>query len=394
MNEAAISADAGTEQSKGFLVAGNRLTLLTEGPERLEALIALIAGAQRSLRLLYYTYASDHAGAAVRDALLAALGRGVAVSIIIDGFGSHVDDAFFRPLEAGGAVLCRFIPRFGRRFLLRNHQKMVLADDVRVLIGGFNVQDDYFLPSTDPGGWRDLGLIMEGPGVRPLAGYFRALTRWARRPRPPMRDLRRALGRWSQSSGPVRWLLGGPTRRLNPWARRIKDDLRAASRLDMIAAYFIPNPAMLRRIGAVAKRGPARVVTAAKSDNLSTIAAARHTYHLLLKRGVEVYEFQPSKLHTKLIIVDDIVYIGSANFDMRSLYVNLEVMLRIEDRAFADHLRAYVDGECAQSEQVTEDAHRRAGGWLSRLRWGLAYYLLAVVDVRLTRRLNFGVGQD
>src|SRR5437868_3734488 len=84
--------------------------------------------------------------------------------------------------------------------------------------------------------------------------------------------------------------------------------------------------------------GPA---TAAQSNNLPPTAAARHTYRLLLKRGVRIFEFQPCKLHTKLIVIDNAVYIGSANFDMRSLYLNLEVMLRIEDPAFADHLRTY-----------------------------------------------------
>ncbi|AGH50073.1 phospholipase D [Sphingomonas sp. MM-1] len=391
----AIGGDAGRVEHGGdFVVAGNRLALLTEGPERLEALIALIADARASLRLLYYTYAADQAGRAVRDALLAALDRGVRVSLIVDGFGSPANQAFFHPLEARGADICRFIPRFGRRYLLRNHQKLALADDGRALIGGFNIEDAYFVPPSRPEAWRDLGLVVEGPAAERLAGYFDALAAWAATPRARMRDLRRALGQWSQLAGPVRWLIGGPTRRLNPWARAVKDDIRAARRLDMIAAYFIPNPAMVRRIGNAAQRGPVRIVTAAKSDSLSTVAAARHTYRRLLRRGVGIYEFQPCKLHTKLIVVDDTVYIGSANFDIRSLYLNLELMLRIEDRAFADHLHGYVDGECAASRHVTRAIHRRESGWLARLRWRMAYYLLAVVDARLTWRLNFGVDAD
>jgi cardiolipin synthase len=159
----------------------------------------------------------------------------------------------------------------------------------------------------------------------------------------------------------------------------------------MIAAYFAPTPRMLRGIERIARRGgTARVVTAAKSDNNATIAAARHTYHRLLKRGVELFEYQPLKLHTKLFVIDDVVHVGSANFDVRSLFLNLEIMLRIDDPAFAAFMRRYVDGEIAQSRAITVADHERAG-WLTRLKWALAYYLVAVVDGNVTRRLNFGI---
>lgn len=381
----------GHSADEGFVVAGNRLTLLVEGPDLLDAVIGLIDEARTSLRLLYYIFVDDGAGKRVRDALLAALERGVTVSLVVDGFGSDLSDDFLRPLVRADADVCRFIPRFGRRYLLRNHQKLLIADHHRAVIGGFNIEEDYFRDPAGAHAWRDLGLQVEGPAARRLAGYFDALAGWARQPRAKMRDLRRALRRWSEPSGPARWLLGGPTRRLNPWARAVKRDMRRARRLDMISAYFLPNPAMLRRIETVARRGRARVMTAAKSDNLATIAGARHTYRRLLRQGVDIYEYQPCKLHTKLIVVDDIVYLGSANFDMRSLYLNLEVMLRIEDKAFAAHMRDYVDGELAHAERISRELHRRRSSWLSRLQWAAAYFLLAVVDARLTRRLNFGV---
>ena len=111
----------------------------------------------------------------------------------------------------------------------------------------------------------------------------------------------------------------------------------------MIFAYFAPPGAMLRRIGRLGRRGRARIITAAKSDNNATIAAARHSYSRLLRRHVEMYEYQPAKLHTKLAIVDDIVHIGSSNFDYRSLYINMEIMLRIKDAAFADAMRGYFE---------------------------------------------------
>jgi cardiolipin synthase len=373
-----------------FLVDGNRLRLLTEGPERLAALIELIDGARSNLRLLYYTYSDDEAGRRVRAALLAAVARGVSVSLIVDGFGSDAGSAFFVPLEVAGADVCRFIPRFGRRYLLRNHQKLALADMSRVIIGGFNIENDYF--GDAPGAaWRDLGVLVEGPAANRLAGYFDALARWAHRPKPRMRDLRHALYRWSEPRGQVRWLLGGPTRRLSPWARTVRKDMRRARGLAMISAYFAPNPAVLRRIEAVAQRGLARIITPAKLDHGAMIAAARHCYARLLRRGVEIYEYQPTKLHTKLYIADNAVHLGSANFDMRSLFLNLELMLRVEDPAFADHCRRYFEGELLKSQRITLEEHRARSTIFNKVKWALAYFVVAVLDNRLTRRLNFGV---
>ena len=205
-----------------------------------------------------------------------------------------------------------------------------------------------------------------------------------------MRDLRRALYRWSEPRGQVRWLLGGPTRRLSPWARTVRKDMRRARGLEMIFAYFAPNPAVLRRIEAVARRGSARIITPAKLDHSSMIGAARHCYARLLRRGVEIYEYQPTKMHTKLFVADDVVHLGSANFDIRSLVLNLELMLRVEDPAFAAHCGRYFEGELAQSRRITAEEHRARSTLFNRIMWGLAYFVVAVVDNRLTRRLNFG----
>lgn len=375
--------------SQHTTIGGVSLTLYTEGADKLEALLDLIATAQTSLRLFYYIFAKDEAGGKVRDALAEACRRGVRVSLTIDGFGSTASDAFLEPLHKAGGDICRFLPRFGRRYLLRNHQKMALADDRRALIGGFNIADDYF---ADEGirHWRDLGLGIDGEPARRLAGYYDALAAWSRQPQAGLRTLRRTLGRWSDQEGELRWLLGGPTRRLNPWARAVKHDLRGATKLDLISAYFVPSPIMLGRIAAVGRRGgAANVMTAAKSDSEITIAAARHSYHRLLKHHVQIWEYRPARLHTKLLVLDDAVYIGSANFDMRSLYLNLELMLRIEDKGFADRMRAYAEGERHLAQAITPQLHRRRRTLLARFRWSLAYFIVGILDSGLTRRLNF-----
>lgn len=372
-----------------FVVDGNRLTLLPGGAERLTALLALIDGAKRSLRLLYYIYTADDSGRRVRDALAAALARGVTVRMIVDGFGSSAPPEFFAGLKHAGADICHFLPRYGRRYLLRNHQKLALADERRVIIGGFNIQNDYF---DDAHGWRDLGLILDGPAADRLAGYFDALAKWTHQDHARISDLRHIVTRWSEKGqGKVRWLLGGPTRALSPWALDMRRELGGAKRVEMIAAYFAPNPRMLRLIERVTKRGgQARIVTPARSDHKIAVAAARHLFARLLRRGVEMFEYQATKLHTKLFLIDDVVQIGSANFDIRSLYLNMELMLRIDDPAFAAAMRAYFEGEIGHSREITEAAHAKAS-WLDRMRWSAAYFVMAVVDANVTRRLNFGV---
>jgi len=372
-------------------VDGNALTLIPDGPERFEALIALIDGAKTSLRLLYYTYRADASGAAVRDSLMRALARGVKVALLIDGFGSSTTpDNYFADLSEAGATFCRFNPSYGRRYLLRNHQKLAMADDARVLIGGFNVGDDYFGRSSD-GAWRDIGLMVAGPAAARLAPYYDALMDWAKTKGARMRELRRLIHLHSETKGLLQWQFGAPMRRLSPWAVSTSRDLVQANDVEMIAAYFAPTGGVIKRLARASGRGRARLITAAKSDNGATIAAARFTYTRLLKRGVEIFEYQPTKLHSKLLVMDDVVQIGSSNFDIRSLYLNLELMLRVDNAEFAGLMRQYFEGEISDSLRITPKLHAKRATLANRIKWALSFFLVTSADYTVTRRLNFGV---
>ena len=378
------------DPDRGLLVDGNRLTLFTEGPDRLEALLGLIDGAGRSVRLLYYMYRNDHAGNQVYAAMERALDRGVSVSLLVDGFGAYTPDQYFTPLIAKGLTFCRFHPTYGRRYLIRCHQKLALADEERVLIGGFNVEEDYFEESGIPGAWRDLGLLVDGPAAARLAPYYDELVGWALIKGARIRALNRIIHRYSENHGVLQWTFGGPTRGLSPWARATSRDLLTSGDVEMIAAYFAPTWAMLRRIGGIGRKGRARIITAAKSDNHATIAAARYTYKNLLRRGVEIFEYQPTKLHTKLVVLDDIVHIGSSNFDIRSLYLNLEMMLRVDDPDFAQLLRSYFEHELGQSLPITDELNRKRSSWWTRLIQAISFFLVTSADYTITRRLNLG----
>ena len=388
-NDMPMAEAAPTPPNRSLLVDGNRLTLLPDGPERLSVLIGMIDNAKSSVRLLYYIYRDDGAGQLIHEAMERALDRGVAVSLLIDGFGAYTPNQYFAPLVKKGLTYCRFHPTLGRRYLIRCHQKLVLADDRRVMIGGFNIEDSYF-GTVEDGAWRDLGLMVEGPAAARLAPYYDELIGWAQVKGSRIRALNRIIHRYSENHGALQWTFGGPTRGLSPWATATSRDLLSSKDVEMIAAYFAPTWAMLRRIGRVGRRGRARIITAAKSDNHATIAAARYTYKNLLRRGVEIFEYQPTKLHTKLVVLDDIVHIGSSNFDIRSLYLNLEMVLRVDDPAFAMLLRDYFERELGACQPITSELHRKRSGLWTRLVQAISFFLVTSADYTITRRLNLG----
>ncbi|HEU4821003.1 MAG TPA: phospholipase D-like domain-containing protein [Qipengyuania sp.] len=371
-------------------VGDHRLEFFPAGDDRRDAILAIIRGARRSLKLVFYIFAEDAISTLVRDELTAAAGRGVRVMLIIDRFGSSASEAFLAPLcDAGGAF--RYAnPRWTQRYLIRNHQKMILADDAVAIFGGFNIADDYFAP-PEVNGWTDLAVRIEGPAVEGLVQWFGRLDRWTGDAGPHFREVRRAVREWDWSAGELRWLVGGPTRGISTWARCVSEDLAQGRRLDMLMAYFSPPFRLMGRIGRIARLGETRLVMAGKSDNAATIGAARSLYRYLLRRGARIWEFSPCKLHTKLIVLDDTVYIGSANFDMRSLYLNLEIMLQVKDAALAERMRGFISQHIAASEEITPALHaRRATPW-NRLRWWLGWALVSVVDYTVTRRLNLGL---
>jgi cardiolipin synthase len=387
--------DVAEQRAHTIAIEGNKLTPIIEGPEILAALMKLIEGAKVSLRLLYYIYTADRTGAAVRDALLRAIDRGVQVSLLIDGFGSgRTHEGYFRELHERGARFCRFNPSYGRQYLLRNHQKLALADaeteECRILIGGFNIQNGYFA-RIDEVGWRDLGLLVEGPAAARVMPYYDALMSWSLSRRSKLKTLRAVVRRYSEHEGRLQWLYGGPMQLKSPWGLATLRDLAAAHDLEMMVAYFAPMGGILDRIGAVARRGRARVIIPAKSDNPPTIDAARSTYARLLRQRVRIFEYQPTKLHAKMLVMDDVVHIGSSNFDLRSLYLNMEMMLRVDHPEFAQMMRNYFEHELGNSLEITAAVYKQRATLFRRIKWRIAWLLVATLDYTVTRRLALRV---
>lgn len=378
-------------------VEGNTLQLLVDCDARLQRYIALVEQAQRSIDVISYVFEDDATGRQVRDAFVAAARRGVTLRLVVDSFGSgDTDHAFFDDLREAGAAIEYFSRRWRSSYLIRNHQKMLIIDGDTLLFGGFNISDCYF-DGRGVSGWTDLGLMLKGPAAAGMVDWFERLFVFTQKNDGQWLKLRRLITGWQRAnppSGAFNWLVGGPTQRLSPWARAIRADLATAQRIDMAMAYFSPGQGMLRRLGRMARRGTARLITAARSDNAATIGAARLLYGYLLRRGVEVLEYQPQRLHMKLVVADDAVYVGSANFDMRSLFLNLEVMLRIDDPALAAQARAILDKMADTSEVISPEWVKQRGTLLTRMRWVMSWFVVSMLDYGVVRRLNFGLETD
>lgn len=379
---------------KRFDISGHRLHILHAPDDRLQALLGMIAAAQHSIALSMYMFDNDTSGTEVRDALVVAAKRGVKVALLVDSFGSaKLPASFFQPLEDAGGQYCFFSSRWRLSYFIRNHQKILIADDIHALVGGYNITDQYFGRRGDQS-WEDLGLAISGPEVARISGYLTELIELSADGGVRLLALRRLIREWQPGDGKLQWLVGGPTNHLSPWALSLKRDLQNARLIDIVAAYFSPTQSILRRIAKAARHGGAvRLVLAGKTDNGATIGAARILYGYLLKRQVRICEYQPRLLHTKLLIIDDAAYIGSANLDIRSLFINKELMLRIHDSDLADYLRGLADSLAQQSDTQTPELHRSRLSWFNRLRWSLAYLLVNSVDYNIGRRISSRITQ-
>ena len=375
-----------------FHIAGHDLHVVHSPQDRLGAVLGLIARAEKSIQMFFYMFGDDATGREVRDALVAAANNGVHVQLIIDSFGSgNVSDRFFDALvEAGGCYHC-FSTRKGLGYIIRNHQKILIADSAHALVGGFNITDDYFGRAGD-NSWEDLGIIVSGAQAQKLSDYFEDLARASNNGKVRYRSIRNIIHQWRPGIGQVQWLLGGPTNRISPWAITFKRSLEAGKKFDIVSAYFSPSQTILRRLAKAAKHNKgSRLVVAGKTDNNATIAAARLLYRYLIRRKTRIFEFQSRPLHMKLMVIDDTVYIGSANLDVRSMFINLEIMVRIKDAGLALHMRKLIDELVTQSEEQTRILLKARDSYWSRFKAALAYFLVNSVDYTIGRRITFGL---
>ena len=373
-----------------FAVEDNEVRFYHEPSDRLNAVIGLIDMAEKQIRTFFYFVGEDEVGKAFMKALCRACKRGVDVQLVIDAVGSdETPDEFFNEFLREGGTWHKFSAAWSTKALIRNHQKILIVDEQHAIVSGFNMAAGYFDKAQPPeNSWEDMGVLVSGPDACQLCDYYEKLIEIAKQKKVRLRDVRRLVRHWHGDKGEVEWTIGGPGR-LSPWVRSLKRDLEKGEQLDMVAAYFSPGRGIMRRIVKIARRGKARLILAGKTDHQITIAAHRLTHGYLLKRKTDIYEYQPRRLHMKCVVIDDIVYAGSSNMDARSLFVNLEIMVRIESSEAAAHIRERIDRMAEESIHVTKQIHDENNGFFTRIYRSVAYFLVSTMD----KTVSGGIGR-
>lgn len=367
--------------------SGSEWKWLRNGEEIFPALLSAIDDARQSVCLESYIYAAKEPGVSVCDALIRAVERGVRVRVLVDGLGSYeLPEEFWLPLRAVGGEVRVFNPISLRRLGIRNHRKLLICDDRVAVVGGFNVAPEY-LGDGVVSGWLDLGLRVEGAPVADLAASFDEMFARAEFLHKRFTRLRRPEARRIVERAQTRLLLSGPGRGRNPIQRALLRDLHHARNVWIMVPYFLPSLYFRRAVSGVARRGGAvQLVLPGKSDVALSHLAGQSVYRRLLKAGVAIFEYEPQVLHAKLFVVDDAVYVGSSNLDPRSLSINYELMIRIEDRQLADAARGIFRDAQGHCRVVRLEEWRKSRTLWMRLKQRWAHFILTRVDPYIARR--------
>ena len=216
------------------------------------------------------------------------------------------------------------------------------------------------------------------------SGGFTALFDASNLETRQLRPLARFLHSQRASLDGASVMVGGPGGRQSVLKRALRNDLQSARRVDIAAAYFLPSRQLRRLLRLAARRGTVRVLLPEQSDVAVSRLASQHLYARMLRRGAALWEYQPQVMHTKALVVDDVVYVGSANLDTRSLQLNFELLVRLPSPLLAEQLRVRIDHDCALAKQVPADWPRHRT-MLQRLKQRWSHFLLARVDPFVAR---------
>jgi cardiolipin synthase A/B len=351
------------------------------------ALLAAIDSAQQSIRLESYIYAADALGERFRDALIRARLRGVQVRVLVDALGSmSLPDAFWKPLRAVGGDVRLFNPLSLDRMGIRNHRKLLACDERIAFVGGFNISSEYDGDGVTAG-WFDLGLRVGGTLAAELAATFEEMFAHAAFQHKHFIRFRKSAARKLVLNPREQILLSGPGRGRNPFKRALRADLARATEVRIMAAYFLPTWSIRQDLTRIVRRGgTVQLILPGKSDVVISQLAGRSLYRRFLRARVQIHEYQPQILHAKLIIADNVVYVGSANLDPRSLDINYELMIRFEHPDLAAEARAIFARSLTHCRPITLAEWRQSRTLWRRLKQRWAYWLLVRIDPYLARR--------
>lgn len=361
------------------LVEGNRVTLLRNGPQTLEAMRHAMRAARDHIHLETFIIRDDEVGRSIADLLIKKRSEGVQVRMIHDSIGSlKTPQEFFQRLKDAGVAVFEFNPvepgDQSEDWSLNNrdHRKILIVDGKIAFTGGINFYDVYAgSPSSAniSGGargvhgelyWRDTHIQVEGPVVADFQRLFLAM--WNHRDEPvdtpadffpQLEDRGNALVRVISS------LPDQPVPHI--YATYLSAIVNARKSVHLTQAYFLPGDQMVASLTGSARRGvDVKIIVPGESDFWMPIAAGRYRYSELLEAGVKLYEMQGAVLHSKTAVVDGVwSTVGSSNLDSRSFLHDAEANAVILSRDFAAKMEEMFAEDMAASEEVLPEEWRQ-----------------------------------
>ncbi len=364
---------------------GNKIAARMGGDEAYGAMIAAIDSATSSVDLLTYIFDNDRAGGLFCDAFERAISRGVRVRVVIDAIGARYSHPpIAARLRKLGVELALFLPTTmpwrWRYANMRSHRKLMIVDDSVGFTGGMNIREGCMASLEPRETTLDVHFQVEGPVVADMVALFRGDWNFARgglkRVEEPISlpDVSAAVPAPLRSGVRARLVSSGPDHVDEPirWLK-LAALVRAERSVRIVTPYFVPDEDVVTSLCAAVSAGIQVQIVLPSQNNLKLVAwASRACWPRLLARGIDIVLSPPPFEHTKAMIVDDeLVIVGSANWDERSFRLNFEADLECRDRDLASQLNAMIDARIAEAAS-TSLASLQEATLLSRLRDGAA----------------------
>lgn len=346
---------------------GNSAEILVNGDRIFPVFIETIESATKTVNLLTYVYWTGDVADRVADALCERATAGVSCRVLLDAVGAmKMDAALIARMEECGVVVRRFRPPKPyamRRINNRTHRKVLVADGRVGMTGGVGIADEWSGDAQDPDHWRDTHVRVRGPVVRGLQGAF--AENWLEATGqvlagdddlPPLDAVPGDDGEHPDGAAMQVVRSSAGVGDSNVEALYYLAIAAARTSIDLTSAYFAPRPAFLGALVDAARRGvDVRVLVPGRHIDKDVVRhAGRATYGELLRGGVRVFEYGPTMLHAKALVVDGVwSTIGSANFDNRSFQLNDETVLSVQDTAFARRLTEVFEDDLRVSREMT-----------------------------------------
>ena len=340
------------------LSTGNTFIVHTNGDQFFPAMLNAIRGAKRRISFESYIFKSGTGMASeFTRAFEEAAKRGVKVNLVLDAVGaSSLSDDDLQRLRTAGCTVALFnAPTWYsiEELNYRTHRKILVVDGEVGFTGGAGVDDQWKGDARNKEEWRDTQIEVHGPLARLIeGGFYENFVETAGEVTPVLDDRVPP----SNEEGASYLVRSSPTGGSNDLKRLYLFALASAKRsVDITTPYFVPDESTLWALEDARRRGVRirMVVEGDITDAMPVKYASRHYYDRLLSGGVEMFEYQPTMMHTKTLIVDGIwSMFGSANFDNRSLELNDELNVAVTNRELAARLLQDFDKDMAASRKL------------------------------------------